>query len=176
MPDGVLNDAMRDVLRGIFRNRVVTDFGAGDLALAREFLQLGAKSVVAVDKEPRGKSTKRIAVVRQYFYQFTKPIDVLVLSWPINHPCTGLIKAVGRADTVVYLGCNTDGNACGTPELFANLLVREVVAHVPSRRNTLIIYGPGREIRIPLYEEIAAIDQSAIYHYDMVYDGEHERC
>ncbi len=174
MPDGLLFPEQEKALAPLLKKRVVTDFGAGDLQMARTCLRLGAKHVIAVDKAPWGKPTKRITVVAQYFHQYRKPIDVLLLSWPINHHCAGLIEAVARAETVVYLGKNTDGSACGTPLLFSNLLVREVLVHVPHYRNTLIVYGGSREQRMPLFEEMAGIDLSVIYPY-AVYHDDHER-
>ena len=46
---------------------------------------------------------------------------------------------------VIYVGSNTSGNSCGTNALFAHFRERDVLAYVPERRNTLIVYG----LRLP---------------------------
>jgi len=70
---------------------------------------------------------------------------------------TGLLQALDRADVVIYLGCNTDHSACGSPELFRQLCGRELLGHVPHRRNTLLIYGRGTRTGPLTGEEFAGL-------------------
>lgn len=61
------------------------------------------------------------------------------------------------AETVIYLGCNTSGSACGDRSLFSHLRERRILAHVPSRRNTLTIYGSPGPLRPLTGEEWGAL-------------------
>jgi hypothetical protein len=156
------------------KGREVTDLGAGDLTLSRLCVHLGAKSVIAIDKEVLWNDpnsvfvaacTPEIKVYRCHFTEYRADIDVAVLAWPINHDC-GLDQLVDRADVVIYLGKCTDGTMCGTPRLWYNLSCREVLSHKPDRSNTLIVYGPKRDdTRLPLLEERAGINSDRLYAY-----------
>ena len=166
MPFGHLTPPMLVALRPLVAGRIVHDLGAGDLGLARALRGLGASRVVAIDKaygspeSPLARDalggTAGIELVRAYFRDFSDPVDVAFVSWPVNWP-TGLAGILERSRVVLYLGKNTDGSACGTPEVFARLASREVLAHVPHRRNTLVAYGPVRTARPLLGEELAAL-------------------
>lgn len=159
MPYGKLSCAQADILRRHLGGRVVHDLGAGNLGLTRRLLDLGALSVVAVDKErlPRLRDP-RIRCVSTTFEKCLDTPDVAFVSWPSNRPLPGLVPLLHRAQLVIYLGKNTDGSACGHWTLFSSLLHREVLAYLPERENTMIVYGdPGKTVREPLGEEMAAL-------------------
>lgn len=149
-------EAIQEVVRG----RVVHDLGAGDFVLAHELLRMGASKIVALDKEAphTWKGDARIQVVRGYFHAYTGDIDVAFMSWPQNYNDEGVLRLIERAGTVVYLGKNTDGSACGSLRMFDHLVGRELLAHVPDRANTLLIYGKLlAEPREAVGEELAAL-------------------
>ena len=104
---------------------------------------------------------------------------VALVSWPsaedskfTSHSDYSILGYVRRARTVIYLGSNLDGTMCGSRKLYEHLARREVLAHEPARRNTLIVYGRllplgrGREL---LPEEQAGLDGSRTYRYRDVY-------
>jgi hypothetical protein len=106
------------------------------------------------------------------------PVETAFVSWPsveggkmCRRPDYSLLDPVRKAKTVIYLGNNMDGTVCGSPKLYKHLSRRQVLAHAPERRNTLIVYGRllrGQE-RALLPEERAGIDQSRVYRYDEEY-------
>ena len=160
VPYGVFMTGQREAIRGVVRGREVHDLGAGDLMLSHELLRMGASKVVAIDKEaPRSlKGDSRIQVIEGYFHAYKGDIDVAFMSWPQNYNDEGILRLIERAGTVVYLGKNTDGSACGSLRMFEHLVGRELLAHVPDRANTLIVYGkPLEEPREPVGEEMAAL-------------------
>lgn len=168
---GRLNQAQRVAVIPHLIGRVIYDLGAGDLELARECLSLGATHVVAIDKEglPRQKVagvTKR----RVSFAEFKDPAPTVALSWPVNWVVEGLLRIVRQAERVIYLGTNTDGMACGTKILWEHLAVREVLVHVPDRRNTLIVYGGMLlKSRKLLPEEYASLNTDEVYSFDRLH-------
>lgn len=150
------------------KGQIVHDLGAGDLELARLMLTLGAKRVHAVDKAEIGPSQlrqKALSFKRGYFHDLPKtPMDVLFTSWPINHD-SGIVPHVERAGKVIYLGCNTGGSMCGTPELFAAMVRRELLAYVPDRHNSLVVVGkPLEGPRAPTGEELAGLNITSEYY------------
>lgn len=158
MPFGRLNQAQRKALEAVIKGRLVTDLGAGDCGLSYALLKLGALEVVAVDKEPiESRKPLRVTYIRSYFVDYHKDIGVAFVAWPPNWMCPGLINLLARAPYVVYLGKNTDGDACGFPKMFEYLLTREVISYVPDKPNTLIVYGPKASVRAPMGEECAGL-------------------
>jgi len=153
-----LNEVQAEALRAIVTGNVVHDLGAGDLSLAEQLLDFGATQVIAIEKEPPPrKHSDNITYFKGYFKDYYSPIDIALLSWPPNY-CIGLPRLVKRARIAIYLGKNTDGTACGSPELFGHLLNREISVYLPDRHNTLICYeGPVTTRRKPRGEEVAAI-------------------
>lgn len=147
------------------RGRVVHDLGAGNLGFALTALRLGAARVVAVDTErfPRvAVPGNTLELHEQTFERYLHEqvardarfqLDVVALVWPVNHPLPGIVPLVRRARTVVYLGKNTDGWACGGRDLWRELTHRQVSAHVPDPANDLIIYGPAAALPRPLLPE-----------------------
>ena len=166
MTYGCMSAAQREALRDVVRGREVIDLGCGDLAMAATMIGLGAARVVAVDKDPVlvNLAPDKIQVVQGYFADYDGPVPgVAFLSWPGNWPMPGLLDILARAEIVVYLGSNTDGSACGWPDLFKALGGRRLISHVPHRSNTLLIYGsePG-EPRKLTGEEVAALHYSGV--------------
>lgn len=158
---GSLFPEMEALLAKHVRGRTVWDLGAGDLSRSRQLIGLGAQSVVAVDKETMPEpGTQAILRMRTYFAQIPTQgaIDVAFLGWPQNSQLLGLLELLDTCRKVVYLGSNTNGNACGNARLFEHLLTREVLEHVPHRLNTFIVYGErGTTPRKMLPEEWAAL-------------------
>jgi len=147
----------------------VHDIGSGHLVLAHELLKLGATHVRAVDKEAVETGDERITQIVTYFDAFKELVPVAFLSWPVNHGAPGLLEIVSRTHCLIYLGKNTDGAACGYPDLFRYLLRREVLTYVPTKRNTLIVYGPRFVLpREPLGEELAALVPSTLWTFEQV--------
>lgn len=167
MPNGFLNSLQRAHVSKVVSNRVVTDLGAGDLFLSKQLLALGANSVIAVDKERYTKKIpSKITYKQALFSKIIDPIDIAFISWPSNYE-NHLTPLASHANTIIYLGKNTDGSACGTPSLFQHFLLRSVLIYIPDRANTLIIYGsPLNSPRLPLGEEAAAIFQQDILSYE----------
>lgn len=175
---GAFNEAQRQAIRGYVRGRVVHDLGAGDLTLSRELLRLGARRVIAHDKcfnvGARSKSLKDVRwgwstrqkncplELRQGYFQdyVGRPPRLALLSWPVNYDGIGLAELVERIPTVMYLGTNVGGSACGGDDLWEHLRRREVLTYVADRKNTLIIYGGAVKDRPPHGEELAALSRS----------------
>jgi hypothetical protein len=145
---------------------LVHDLGAGDLILAADLLRLGAKQVVAIDKNPyRKKAPQGITPVTCYFEAYPSPIDIAFMSWPQNTFDAGLLNICRRARIVVYLGRNTGGQACSFSTLSQHLATRQVLAHAPDEYNSLIIYSSVLEPRRYLPEEYAAIFQDKMWDH-----------
>lgn len=154
-----LNEVQAAALIPVVSGRVVHDLGAGDLSFAHQLLDLGAARVVAIDKEPKPRRRHDLGIeyYQSYFADYPGTMDVAIVSWPSTN-CRGLGTICRRATSIVYLGSNVDGSACGDFELFRGLIKREVVTYVPNRRNTLICYGGPSPTPRPLHgEEIAAL-------------------
>ena len=166
MSYGTLNTAHRKALRKALRGKIVHDLGAGDLELSRELLTLGASRVYAIDKmEHRGRLGRGLHYKRSYFHDLRGPLDTIFLSWPINHD-VGLAPLLRAAKTIVYLGKNTDGMMCGTPDIFATMICRELLDYVPDRKNCLVIVGrPLGTPREPTGEELAGLTMPVNFYY-----------
>ncbi len=165
-----------ELVRKHVAGRHVHDLGAGGLALSGLLLELGASSVVAVDKVPfrRDAVDGRIRLVESYFKGCTEEVEVAFISWPPNTP-SALHGLIARTPLILYIGKNTDGSACGDPALWHELGTREVLDWLPQRRNELIIYGAERVTRDPLPEERAAADTERVWSYAELHDTEDEK-
>lgn len=149
---GELTEEMKKVVGSYVKGHMVFDLGAGDLSLSKTLLTLGARKVCAIDKEelhdPR-QPIEGINFFNGYFDEFLKlnpnfrpsPNAVAFLSWPANHKMDGLLEILRRFKTIIYLGCNTGGSSCAWPTFFHTMYMRPVLAHVPYKRNTLIVWG-----------------------------------
>lgn len=165
-----LNQTQRKAIAHIVQGRTVTDLGAGDLSLAKELLKLGAAKVVAIDKQPGKSPDPRIEVRKGYYKDLQpQPSEVAVLAWPSNSHLPGLEEFLRQASVVVYLGKNTNGTACGTPELFKYFLTRKLSAHLPDRLNTMLVYKGSCAPRAPVGEEVAGIDTFVMWDHDELY-------
>ncbi len=165
-----LTDEQNTVLKQYVSGKEVHDLGAGNMQLSHHLINLGAKKVIAVDKIDIFKSCEpgyNIEIVHQDFDSYwlenkKRKIDVAVVSWPINELIVGLVRLMMQAKTVIYIGKNTDGTACGHPQMWAFLGTRDSLAYVPERSNTLIVYSDsffgGRALH---GEELAGMHRSA---------------
>lgn len=162
---GKLNAAHLDALRPFVSGRVVHDVCSGpEFPLAGDLLELGAKKVVAIDKERRSaRSRARVEYYHMRLHEFKGKAAVVMLSWPPNHAIDGLLGILERARVVIYLGSNTGGNACGTPALFRHLIRRELLAYVPHSSNSMIVVGDSLGApRAKTGEECAALQDDMI--------------
>jgi len=164
MPFGLLTAKMKRALTPHVAGAEVWDLGAGDLQRAIQLRVMGARAVVAVDKEYRWKPPKihdpNIQYIGHYFEDVKPPeggIDVALVAWPVSTVLPGLLTLLVCCRRVVYLGCNMDGTVCGWPGLYEHLLGREVLDHAAVPENTLAIYGGPCAPRVALAEEWAAL-------------------
>lgn len=170
MPYGYLSPKQKAVVKPFVEDRLVHDLGAGDLKLAAVLAHLGASQVIAIDKEPYIHTPPRkVHPVTCRFEDYPGPIDVGFLSWPRNTFDRGLLSIVLKTKLLIYLGTNTSGSACGFPQMWQQLIQREVLAHEPNEPNTLIVYGPQNVQRRYLPEEYAAVYQDKIWGYSKIH-------
>ena len=157
MPYGILSPEMKRTIQPLIQGQSVIDLGAGDLSYSRTLKVLGATRVLAVDKV----AMPEVHGIDTLCCDFSSPIevmDVAFVSWPINHFCLGLNEVLDQYDTVIYLGCNIEGKACGSLELFHYLTKRNPCVHIFEKRNTLLIYSKAPRVQSLYAEEIAAFD------------------
>lgn len=160
---GYLNKQQAECLIKYVNGKVVYDLGSGNLKLSNELITLGAAKVISIDKKYIGGRANNfyqsgVEIRASFFQDIDEDIDTAFVSWPANYD-NGLLKILKRTKTILYLGKNTDGVACGTPDLFKYLITRKVNIHIPSKRNTLICYSDELvENRYLLDEEAAAIN------------------
>jgi hypothetical protein len=176
MSFGQVTDQQACAIQPFILGRVVHDLGCGDRYLSKRLVAWGAKTVIAVDKDPYGYDPgPKVITVAETFERYLKMrpiIDVAFISWPTNshlsfrgveNPTYALLRLVISAARVVYLGKNTDGIICGHPHLFRHLVRRPLLAHVPDEFNTLLAYDAGTVTREPVLEEQAGMDMSRVY-------------
>lgn len=172
MSFGHLSPRQKRALELFVARRVVHDLGAGELVLARALLRLKAARVVAVDTYKKNDAIvdTNLTYVCSYFSDFKKPVRTAFVSWPWASPGIGLVELVKDAPTVIYLGSNMDGMACGGSDLWKHLVTRYVLAHEPDRKNTLIVYGKTSPVeRAWLPEEMAAFDFKKVHSFRDAY-------
>ena len=175
---GHLTPEMEQILLPHIRDQEVWDLGAGDLGWVRWLADNGASKVIAVDKEDYyGPLPTKVQYLHSCFDKVVIPatgIPVAFLAWPQNglprpnQGTWGLDKLIWDAGKIIYLGCNTGGSSCGNPFIFCQFVLRDVLAHVPHRRNTLLIYGDrGAEPRLLHGEEYAAVQGEELQFEDV---------
>lgn len=170
MSHGEFKGTQAATVAGFVKGKVVHDLGCGDLTLARELVRVGAEKVIAIDKAPFTFSKiQGIESVSCYFDAYRDTVETAFLSWPVNWYDYGLNQLIEQAKTVIYLGSNLDGSACGYKHMWMFLRTREILAHVPNQKNNLIVYGPKIVVRDPVPEEMAALNQERIYSFTEVY-------
>jgi hypothetical protein len=101
------------------------------------------RRVTAIDKTPF-RNTKGVTPMKATFLDAQTLLgqaDVALLSWPVNWRTPGLIPLLERADTLIYIGKNTCGTACGWPLLYQYFLSRELILELPDRMNTMLVLG-----------------------------------
>ena len=182
MSYGTLSLEQSEKLRPFLKDQRVYDLGAGDLRLSKTLLHLGAVHVVAVEKEADLRPTltmrysegvgvrvpnvpEEITYLRTTFRDFREQAPLVFVSWPVNW-VTGIQQVLAKAETVIYLGKNTDGISCGDSGIWNHLASREVLVHLPESQNTLIVYGRGRVVRRYLPEERVALDHDRIWSFE----------
>lgn len=176
---GKLTDEQEAVVRNFVMGYNVHDLGAGQLGMAAKLMDLGAHTVTAVDKtySQRVAYPPRplITLVGEEFNEYVRHghyVDVAFICWPEVYQTQGLERLVRDARVTIYIGQNFDGSACGSRELFEELMTHEVLATVPHRWNTLIVYGQRRVLRKPLPEEYAAMHRGDRPPYDFATYGD----
>lgn len=177
---GQLTDEQEAIVRQYVAGYNVHDIGAGQLGLSKKLLELGAHTVTALDKDYNHRlhlyqTGLPITLVGETFEEYARHghfIDVAFVSWPETYQQFGIVQLLRDARITIYLGSNFDGTACGSKEMFEQLVMQEVLATVPHRWNTLIVYGNRRVVRRPLMEELAALrrDDGPPYAYSMYGD------
>lgn len=160
MSYGHLTLKMRALIKPLIKGRKVHDLAAGDMELSRLLIRLGGVAqVTAIEKESHHRCwypPRRLQIVKAYIHEVPIPhdIDVVFLSWPPNYPMRGLMPWLQCAQTIIYLGMNLDGAACGFPEMFQHFSYRELVGYVEHDKNNLLILQGNRTTpREPTLEE-----------------------
>lgn len=165
MSYGELSSEQSAIVSGLVRCSDVHDLGAGDLTLSRKLLRLGARKVIAVDKEPAPpRVPKGVEYIQSHFDIFQPAsIDIAFVSWPVNW-ATDIEPLVSMANIAIYLGKNTDGTVSGTPKLALAMLKRKLLVYRPDAKNTLIVTRKDRGVfRKPTGEELGMLDRNTIY-------------
>lgn len=142
MPYGNLTIKMRDALTPYVLGKIVHDLGAGDCDHARTLIHLGASRVIAIDKHEIPISPpKGVDFIHGYIERVPIPpdLDVIFLSWPVNYYIPGLLPWLSAARTIVYLGTNLNGSACGFVDMFKYMLQRKLCLYMADPRNNLIV-------------------------------------
>ncbi len=166
---GKLTDEQEAVVRNFVAGYNVHDLGAGQLGMAAKLRDLGAHTVTAVDKIYRYlpfSPPTLVTLVGEYFEEYAAHghyIDVAFVSWPEAWRLDGIVDLLRTARVVIYLGSNFDGTACGTEDMFRHLSRRNVLALVPHKWNSLIVYGNDIVQRRLLPEEYAALNRDKAY-------------
>lgn len=175
MSHGEFRDNQAETVKPFIEGKVIHDLGCGDLTLAHQLLRLGAEKVIAIDRYSPLTYSKRtkltgIDLVTCYFHDFKgTDIDTVFVSWPINWYDYGLGQLIEKAKTIIYLGSNFDGSACGYSDMWDYLSTRRILAHVPNSKNTLIVYDREYESRKKIPEERAALSPLKIQHFKEAY-------
>lgn len=173
MSYGSLSARQAQVVRRFVTGRVVHDLGAGNLQLARQLVQLGARRVIAVDCNRRpDKLPRDIEYVEASFAQFAKleaPLDVAFVSWPTQYSTRGLVALLRRARRVIYVGVNEGGTVCGSSSFFKEVSQREQLRFLPCPNNDLLVYGDRRVAR-----ELNEHEKRALAWADWLDDDEGE--
>ena len=169
---GSLSLTQTEAVAEYVEGKVVHDICCGNFDLAGELLCLGASGVVAVDSRELVEFSQvlpsGIRYVQSAIQDFEEPIETLFVSWPVNWRI-GLDRLVRRAATVIYLGSNVDGSACGGDEFWRAVTAREICVEIPAPKNTLLIYGGSYVVRELVPEEIAAVHHDRMYRYEELY-------
>lgn len=149
-------------LRCWVEGRQVIDWGCGYNEITLDMLNIGASSVVGVDKdfgvaemwELEKQSGKTQCTPARFIRSYVHDVDidlatnnVSLLSWPVNWKVDGLVERLEKSDTVIYVGVNDDCTVCGDWTLWKHFLNRQLLFYLPGpeRESDLIVYGPVEE-------------------------------
>jgi hypothetical protein len=180
---GHFTGPMLGMLRIAIEGRHVWDLGCGvSLNHCDTLFAAKAAKITAVEKENpnlrrvrqlRDSAGKRFSFKQMTFEKLlteeTPEIDVAFVSWPHNAPSkiVGLPRLLASASTIIYLGCNMDGSACGTPEMFSEFIMRRLIVSIPHKWNTMLILGERQDTqRMPTSEEMAVLTGALQYYED----------
>jgi hypothetical protein len=143
-------------LEPFVQDRSILDLGAAQLEGSELLLELGARDVLAVDRNrmPKPSSSSITTRVAQ-FHMLEETRPVVFASWIVNWP-VNIERHLEEAELVISISKNTDGSSCGYPQMWELLMRREILLHVPEFQNTLTVYGPNHVARAPTGEEFAA--------------------
>jgi len=164
-------------LAKVVNGKTIYDFGCGNLERTTKILEATKPSkVVAVDQRKPAHIPKSIEFVEMDMSKTTPTTigDIAFVSWPINR----LVFSGGPAweqvlqpyKEIIYIGNNTGGTCCGSPEFWNAVSNREVLEVLPDIKETLIHYGskPREESQVPA-EEFYGIDswkpEARIYQF-----------
>ena len=160
---GHFSPEMKEMVKPYIQGKHVWDLGCGTMVHAMWCCQNKASLVTAIDKSAPAliPVEEKLFFIHQPFSQVKVPghIDVAWVSWPANYYCPGLLSLLKVASTIVYIGSNLNGNACGTLELFRHFCQRPILEHVQDYSNSFVIYGESanKSREEGLWEEYAAV-------------------
>lgn len=146
----------------------VIDLGCGTDTPWIPHLAKTANFVIGVDKDLSTTQShhSNVYLCKQYFHQYNYPVpEIVFMSWPVNYESSGLIDILQRAEILIYVGCNMSPTACGTPDMFAYFLLRQLLVYDEQRlgpcvsSNLIILGRETGEIRCPVKEEALAMLQ-----------------
>jgi hypothetical protein len=166
---GMLESWQEDRLRPFVHGRRLVDYGCGNLVFTLQVLALGARHVLAYDKERVSVPAEvrhRLSFTQGCFLDRPPTMRTAIASWPYNTD-TGLDLRLTTAPRIIYVGRNTGGTVCGYVDFWLELFRREVLCYAPDEHNVLIVYGDYLTRRRKLMpEEYAAIAQRSYLSYE----------
>lgn len=168
MPYGHVSDVMFHALSFVVQDKEVWDIGAGDLERAKQLLLAGASHVHAVEKGYKvgikpavvDHTTElwlpeRLTLYQAYVHEVEVPnkISVVCLFWPVNsRSLDDVLPFLAVSETIIYLGSNRFGTACGSPRLWTFLQSRHVSIEIQDDQNDMLVYvnqPRSEEARMP---------------------------
>lgn len=178
---GRLNRFQQEAVQYYVKGRFVWDLGAGAMGWAHELVKMGAKHVTAVDQLYKYRHENYLNNMRDWkkcapdgvevddrtFFELVgtgpRRLSVAFVSWPEQSygATCGLELLVDRAETVIYLGNNFDCTACGSAPFWNMLTQRKVLCTLPSRINTLTVYG-GKATRYGVAPQLLPEEAAAL--------------
>ena len=152
-----LSDEQVTQLEPFVKDQSILDLGAAELTGSELLVELGARDVLAVDRNRMPKpSSNRITTRVVQFHQLEETRPVVLASWIVNWQ-VNIERHLRAAKVIISISKNTDGSSCGYEQMWQLLMMREILLHVPERQNTLTVYGPASGLRRPpTGEEFAA--------------------
>ena len=129
-------------LEPFVKDQSILDLGTAELTGSELLLELPARDVLAVDRNKMPKPSSSAITTRvELFHNLEATRPAVLASWIVNWPVN--IEHHLEAAELISISKNTDGSSCGYPAMWDILVQREILLHVPERRNTLTVYGPG---------------------------------